>query len=343
MSTPPVRIKFISRVKLPDWNIGNDYLRRFPNREPIWDNCEFIFDRDCRDYDWLAVYDDLPRDRPEEILACSRQNTLLLTGEPSSITRYGKRFLAQFGHVLTSQEPHAIHHPSLIHRQPGLLWYYGGPDHRGNYDWLKTVTPPEKTKSISCVCSTKAMGHTLHSQRLAFVRRLMDGDLPQLDVWGYGIRHLDNKADAIDPYKYHLAIENHSCDHHWTEKLADAFLGFSLPIYYGCTNLNKYFPPESYIWIDMRDPGRALATIRETLASDPYDKRLPAITEARRRVIEEYATFPQLARTISARHSTSAPTSGSRILGRRKFRSRHPVRATCDLIEGRLPKPSAPA
>jgi hypothetical protein len=342
MSPRPLRIKFISRVTLPDWNVGNDYLRRFPNREPFWENCDFIFDRDCRDYDWLAVYDDLPRDSPEEILACPRQNTLLLTGEPSSITRYGKRFLAQFGHVLTSQEPHAIHHPRVIRSQPGLLWYYGGPDHRGNYDWLKTAAPPEKTKSISCVCSTKAMGHTLHSQRLAFVRRLMDGDLPEIDVWGYGIRRLDNKADAIDPYKYHLAIENHSCDHHWTEKLADAFLGFSLPIYYGCTNLDEYFPADSYIWLDIRDPDRALAALRETLAADPYEQRLPAITEARRRVIEEYATFPQLARVISERHSSSEGGSGEKILGRRKFRSKHPLSATCDLIEGRLAKPSPP-
>lgn len=333
---PPVRIKFISRVKLPDWNIGNDYLRRFPGRAPLWNGCEFVFNRDCRDYHWLAVYDDLPRDSPEEILACPQEHTLLLTGEPSSITRYGKRFLAQFGHVLTSQEPHAIHHPNLIHRQPGLLWFYGGPDHRGNYDWLKTVAPPEKTKALSCVCSTKAMGHTLHSQRLDFVRRLMNGDLPEIDVWGYGIQPLDNKADAIDPYKYHLTIENHSCDHHWTEKLADAFLGFSLPIYYGCTNLDAYFPPESYIWIDIRDPDGALATLRETLAADPYEARLPAITEARRRIIEEYATFPQLASIILKRNSSSSGSAGSKILGRRKFRSRHPLSATCDLIDSKL-------
>lgn len=84
----------------------------------------------------------------------------------------------------------------------------------------------------------------MHHKRLKFVKHLMNEALPEIHVWGYGMRELKNKADAIDPYKYHLAIENHSCDHHWTEKLADAFLGFSLPIYFGCTNLDHYFPKE---------------------------------------------------------------------------------------------------
>ena len=126
--TSPIRVKFLSRVTLPDGNVGGDYLRRFPNRIPSWGNCRFIFDLDCRDNYWLIVYDDLPRDSPVEHLACPRQNPMLITGEPSSITHYGKRFLAQFGHVLTGQESWAIRHQGVIRRQPGLLWYYGGSD-----------------------------------------------------------------------------------------------------------------------------------------------------------------------------------------------------------------------
>jgi len=333
----PIRVKFLSRVKMPDLNIGDSYLRRFPGFEPTLGACRFIFDRDCREYDWLAVYDDLPRDTPEEILACPRENTLLLTGEPSSITRYGKRFLAQFGHILTSQEPSAIEHPNLIRRQAGLFWYYAGSDKRGTYDELSAANPPEKTHGISCVCSTKAMRHTMHYQRFTFVQRLMHQDLPEIEVWGYGIRDLQNKADAIDPYRYHLAIENHSCDHHWTEKLADAFLGFSLPIYYGCTNLDEYFPPDSYIWIDIRNPDKALATIRQTLAEDPYEARLPAIIEARRRVLEEYATFPQLARLISERHAPRPAIQNGLITGRREFRRRHPFKAVADALKNLSP------
>jgi len=331
-----IRVKFISRAKLPDWNIGADFMRRFPGANPVWGRCEFIFDPNCRDYDWLAVYDDLPRDSPTEVLGCPIERTILLTGEPSSITRYGSRYLNQFGHVLTSQEPGLIRHPNLIQRQPGLFWYYGGSDERGTYDSLASASPPEKKHLISCVCSTKAMSHTMHSRRLDFVRRLMKGGLPEIEVWGYGMRELQNKADAIDPYKYHLAIENHCCAHHWTEKLADAYLGFSLPIYYGCTNLNEYFPEASFVRIDIRDPDAAIATIRRTLAEDPYESRLPAIIEARRRVLEEYATFPQLAGIISERHARPTTASRTSIHRRRLFRRKHPFASLLDSLENRL-------
>lgn len=341
MSTP-IQVKFLSRIKLPDGNIGTDYLRRFPNREPVWGNCEFIFDRDCRDYDWLVVYDDLPRDLPEENvarvsrpcekLACPRENTLLITGEPSSITYYGKSFLSQFGHVLTSQEPWALKHPGAIRRQAGLLWYYGGSDERGTCDHLASATPPLKTKAISTVCSTKAMRHTLHSLRLDFTRCLMK-NLPELDVFGYGMGQLDNKADAIDPYRYHLVIENHSCPHHWTEKLADAYLGYSLPIYFGCTNLAEYFPEESYVWIDIRSYETAVAQIHSLLTSNAYEKRLPAIIRARRLVLEKYATFPQLTELIQERNSTGAMLQpATSVRSRRDSRQRDPLGWPSELL-----------
>ena len=330
--TSPIRVKFLSRVTLPDGNVGGDYLRRFPKRIPSWGKCDFIFDRHCQEYDWLVVYDDLPRDSPVEHLACPRQNTMLITGEPSSITHYGKRFLAQFGHVLTGQEPWALKHPGVIRRQPGLLWYYGGSDERGTYDHLVNTPPPEKTKTISTVCSTKAMRHTLHSKRLAFTKRLM-AELPELEVFGYGMGHLDNKADAIDPYKYHLVIENHSCPHHWTEKLADAYLGYSLPIYFGCTNPEVYFPKESLLWIDICNYDASLANIRSLIAAGEYQKRLPSIIEARRRILEEYATFPQAARLIEERFTVSPDeTTGGLLLSRRKIRSMHPIDWPIELI-----------
>jgi len=330
--TTPIRVKFLSRIRLPDGNMGADFLRRFPKREPVWGNCRFIFERDNRDYDWLVVYDDLPRDSPVEPLACPRENTLLLTGEPSSITYYGRSFLKQFGHVLTGQEPWALAHSNIIRRQPGLLWFYGGPDERGTYDSLAAAAPPRKTKLLSTVCSTKAMRHTLHSLRLDFTKRLMR-ELPELDVFGYGMAHIDNKADAIDPYKYHLVIENHSCPHHWTEKLADAFLGYSLPIYFGCTNLDEYFPAESYVMIDIRDFPESLSRIRSIIAGDDYEKRLPAILEARRRVLEEYSTFPQLAALITGKGLSGATIgTGEVICSRRVSRQRNPLGWPLDLL-----------
>ena len=123
------------------------------------------------------------------------------------------------------------------------------------------------------------------------------------EVFGHGVRPLDDKAEALDPYRYHVAVENHVCPDHWTEKLADALLGFTLPFYHGCPNAADYFPPECFIPIDIRDFDAARALIREAIASGQYEKRLPAIVEGRRRVLEEHNLFALLHRVIRDRDS----------------------------------------
>ena len=84
------------------------WKRLLPGSDDRWGNCQFIFDIDAREYDWLVVYHDVPRDKwsfGQEPLACARERTILVTTEPSTITVYGTNYLRQFGMVLTSQEP----------------------------------------------------------------------------------------------------------------------------------------------------------------------------------------------------------------------------------------------
>jgi hypothetical protein len=125
----PIVIKYVARGALKR---GADrWLRQLPQHRPELNGCKFLFDPDARGYDWLVVYDDLPpvggerfSSRIEE-LDCPAENTMLITSEPSSVNIYGQAFLRQFGHVLSSQEPWAIRHPSHIHSQAGLKWFYG--------------------------------------------------------------------------------------------------------------------------------------------------------------------------------------------------------------------------
>ena len=76
---------------------------------------------------------------------------------------------------------------------------------------------------------------------------------------------LDDKTDALAPYRYSFALENHIETHHWTEKLADALLGLTLPFYAGCPNAVDYFPEESFIPIDMDDPDGAVRIARKAI------------------------------------------------------------------------------
>jgi hypothetical protein len=336
---PTIRVKFLAKA-LP----GRDYsgwLRRFPGKNPRWGSCHFIFDQKEPDYDWLVVYDDLPARAGERFPcweerlpdSCPKSQTLLITTEPSTIKIYGRAFTRQFGWILTSQEPWAIRHPGAIHSQPGLVPFYGGSGDRGSHDTLAQSLPAAKTSVISTVCSAKQQGHTLHHARFLFVQKLQAA-MPELDVFGFGVRPVEDKADALDPYRYHVAIENHVFTHHWTEKLSDSFLGRCLTFYHGCPNYADYFPAESVIPINIHNFPEALATIRRAILDNEYERRLPAILESRRRVLEEHWLFALLARLIESRASTAvqAPDGGS-ILSRRALRRRRPFMALGLVLE----------
>lgn len=300
----PARI----RVKVMTTIPSGVLRRQLPDEAPEWGNCRFSLDPEDRDYDWLVVYDDLPAKRGEarkhrhEVLACPASHTLLTTSEPSSIKHFGDTYVRQFGCVLTSQEAWALPHPERIFSQAGLHWFYGlGAQHTITFNDLVAHPPQDKTHDLAMVFSPKRMRHTLHRQRFDFMQKLMQL-MPEMHVYGRGARPLDDKADALDTYRYHVAIENYIGPHHWTEKLSDAFLGLTLPFYAGCTNASDYFPAESFIPIDIKDPVGAARIIRQAIADGEYEKRLPAIIEARRRVLYEHNFFAIVSREIEKRH-----------------------------------------
>ena len=290
----------------------------------------------------MVAYDDLPaleQGSGIEDLACPSRHTLLVTVEPSSIKRYGRRFLAQFGSVLTSHEPDVLQHPDAIRSQPALRWFYGaGHSHWLTFDEMLANPPTTKRKLISTVASSKQQRHTLHRRRYLFTQELQQR-LPALEIFGHGVRDMDDKAEALDAYEYHVAVENHLGPNHWTEKLADTFLGCCLPFYFGCPNAADYFPTQSFIPIDIFNPDESAQRIRSAMEAGEYQKRLPHILEARRRVLYDFNLFAVLSRLIEARHSTESRRPGAQLLSRHAMRSssvRNTIEDFFDKVQHRL-------
>lgn len=331
-----VRVKFLSRLDSREWT------RYFPDADGVWGNCHFIFERDETRYDWLVAYDDIPaapgqtRNTACEPLSCPPQNSILVTTEPSSIKAYGKDFAGQFGHILTSQPAWALPHPQRHFQQAANHWFYGS----GSQKWmareemLRGPTEADKAHTISTIYSSKRQWHTMHAQRFAFIQRMREL-LPEMDVFGRGATPMDDKADALAPYRYHLAVENHIGPHHITEKLTDAFLGRCLPFYAGAPNTADYFPADSFVPIDIRDPEGAARTIHAAISADAWAQRLEAIDEARRRTLEEHHVFAVIARIIEqSASSTPAPAQArSTILSRHAWRKTHPIGALMHMGE----------
>lgn len=325
-----IRVKLLSKVPVREW------ARYFTDERMVVGNCQFTFDPFEKHYDWLVVYGNFPfvgTDRKElasEHLSCPKKQTILVTTEPPTIKSYGEAYTSQFGYVLTSQAPCALPHPNRIHSQTGLRWFYGvGDRHIRSLNEMLSAEPPTKIKLISAASSNKKQRHTLHYKRYNFVREL--GSLiPELDVFGHGIRSMDDKAEAIDPYFFHVAIENYIGLHHWTEKLADAFLGFALPIYAGAPNVADYFPSESLVQIDLDDTKSSFEIIRDVTSTDEYARRLPYIREARNMVLTEYSLFSLLSSHISTIGLTDG-NAGSIIYSKHALRKANPSIAIQDL------------
>ena len=277
------------------------------------DRCEFVYDAACDGYDWLVVFDELPV--KFERLRCPAANTILCTWEPVSIKGYSRAYTRQFGHLLTNRPPEAERHPHYHLGRGYFPWFVR--------DFPKRGVSVDKSKTVSAVCSSKQMKHTKHHARYELVSKLAS-TIPGMDWYGKGVKPLERKEDALVPYKYHVAIENHIGVRHWTEKFADAILCECLPFYAGDPALTEVFPKDCFIPIPIDDPPEAVRIVKEAIANGEYEKRREAILEAKRLILTKYNFWRQVIEVIeSSPHPSSLiPHPSSLIYARKELRKR---------------------
>ncbi len=295
------------RVKLstnfPEWPL----TRQTPGRAGIWSDCRFLINEDVDECDFWVVYDDVLR---PETTRCPLGNTLLITGEPPSVKTYHRRFLAQFGAVLTSHRD--LVHPNIINRQQAMPWMVGCRYVRETRQWDKTYTKDydelsalravPKTKLLSVLSSDKTITPG-HQRRLAFVEALKQRFGGEIDVFGRGLRDVEDKWDAIAPYKYHVVIENGSYPDYWTEKLSDALLAGAYPLYAGCPNIGAYFAEDVLTQLDLADFDKSLNAVADAIENSRYEASAQMRQYAKIRVLNEYNLFPVLASFAAAGRS----------------------------------------
>ncbi|WEN43767.1 hypothetical protein CKCBHOJB_03397 [Thauera sp. GDN1] len=227
--------------------------------------------------------------RPYDRFVCAPQNTLFIAGEPLEKKLYAPGFYRQFGHVLDTHP--MSRHPGLILGAPGLNWHVGldmrSRTYRFGYDYLKALTRPPKENRIAVVCSsanfTQGQRH-----RLALLDYLKQRLGDRLVHFGRGFQPIDDKMDAILPYRYQLVLENTCAENYWTEKLADAYLGWAYPVYLGCPNLDAFFSPDAYCAIDGGDFAVAGDRIERLLERPESETEIAAVAESRHRVLDIY-------------------------------------------------------
>jgi len=286
----------------------------------------YVFTNDpaCTDYDWFVVYETLPdrcaggRPGGFAMLRCPREQTIFCTCEPVSIKEYSRHFTWQFGHLLSNRPPEVEMHPHYHLGRGYFLWF----NDRTFPENASFVIPP-KTRVISTVCSSKRMRHTRHRDRFSLMQVLAE-EIDGFDWFGRGVRPLGKKYEAMDPYRYHVVVENHVAPHHWTEKLADALLCECLPFYAGDPAIGEILPSECLIPIPIDDPPEAVRIIRSAIAAGECERRREAVLEAKRLILSRYNFWDQVIGVIemSKGQKVSPPDPGKPV----RIYSRHALR-----------------
>lgn len=279
-------------------------LRQTPGSSGQWGRWKFVVGGNDQRFDAWVVLDGLAA---PETHRCPAGRVIFASAEPPSIRQYDRRFLRQFACVVSPQP--GIAHPHVVRRQLPLPWWFGVQVSGDVQEWRKSVAldydalchlpPGDKPKTLSVMCSTKNMTEG-HKVRLAFVEQLQAHFKDRLDVFGFGFRPVRDKQEAIYPYRYHLAIENSALPDYWTEKLADTYLGWAYPIYFGCSNIGQYFADDALTRIDIQQPQQATATIERVLAENLATHRFPALATAREAVLQRYNLFAMLAEILDS-------------------------------------------
>jgi hypothetical protein len=128
-----------------------------------------------------------------------------------------------------------------------------------HYGYMWHITPlstvPTKKNIMSIMVSNKnnAPGH---KYRHKLVQAILQSNLP-VDIYGRGCMYYTNINDSrlkgnfddLEPYEsydYHICIENFKTPHYFSEKITNALLCGTTPIYWGCNNIASYFPDITY-------------------------------------------------------------------------------------------------
>lgn len=267
------------------------YLKQTPGNKGEWGNCKFyINDPTCTECDFWFIYENIDAYLMEEG-SCAFENCIFITGEERTMWSYDQKFIDQFGGVITSRDD--IQHPNVIKMHYVSPWHV-----KKSYDSLTANTTIEKTKNLSAIISD-AVSLPGHKLRYAFTNRMQGHFKQRLDWYGKGAHFIDDKWDGLAPYLFSIAIENAPHAGYFTEKILDCFLSLTVPFYFGCTDIDNYFPAEAIIKINPADYLGAIEIIEAAMHPDNYNKLLPYLHEAKDLTLNKYQFFPSMVEFVN--------------------------------------------
>ncbi len=151
----------------------------------------------------------------------------------------------------------------------------------------------EKSKTCSLIASAKRSleGHALRHDIADWAKT----EGIAMDVMGGGYQPFKAKSDGLVPYRYSVVIENVRERHYFTEKLIDAILCKTVPIYWGCPNIGDYFDTSGMVICESAED---IQNALRNMSDEDYAARLPALEGLRPKAGEYGDVYGRAARAV---------------------------------------------
>jgi len=236
------------------------------------------------DSDVVVYFNHYTYDRRVHEKVCPNAPKLLYIYEPSAIDpmQYTKRIWKDFDAILTWNTYLTQASPTFTF-EAGV--YYDLP-YCSDYGVALRPDPPDpqkREKAICQICGDKysLSAEEIYSERRKVARWFHRHARTRMDV--FGIPPMDtpnyrgaceNKSDTFGRYRYALCFEN-TFHPVWTrgyltEKILDCMASGTIPIYYGCSNIEELVPTDCFIDYRSLSSLEELDAYLQSMTDDEY-------------------------------------------------------------------------
>lgn len=178
--------------------------------------------------------------------------------------------------------------------------------HMATFEQLNIIDEARRTKLI-CSVTSGLTGIPGHQKRRLFLEHF-SAACPGFDLFGKFSElsaaipayrgQCISKWKTVSQYKYSLVIENATDDYYISEKIFDALICGSMPIYHGSDKIFEVLPKEWFYYLPSLDPAE-IAKINAFIATDAYKAVSGNRAEICKTIYEKFSFYSALEKLLA--------------------------------------------
>lgn len=289
------------KLTFPNHEGETDLSQYTGNQSGVFGSVEFRINDNTHEADAWFVFEDVSKLDSWCVVPPNQVHYVAAeTGwSPDKFLRPGRdRFYNQFASV---NSPYPIAGVNVSNTAPFLPWMVNSSGgryffpHERDIKFFRGLDGVKKTFPLSVICSTQNWSPN-HRLRLAFVEYLKKYFGEDLHWFGKGVREIAEKWDGLHQYERTIVLENQTFGWGYSEKILDAYLCLSEPIYSGGTNVQGALPLEKRQLIDLMDFEGSAKRIKEILRNRVNAEAMDRVIVGKKSVLRELHFLNRLSR-----------------------------------------------